>query len=67
MADKEVPVVGSVLCCWCDGPAKVYSSYKTQVYNLIKAMADANPSYFTDTVKLPATDTANQVSVVVTG
>ena len=30
-------------------------------------MADANPSYFTDTVKLPATDTANQVSVVVTG
>lgn len=67
MADKEVPVVGSVLCVWCDGPAKVYSSYKTQVYNLIKAMADANPSYFTDTVKLPATDTANQVSVVVTG
>lgn len=37
VADKEVPVVGSVLCCWCDGPAKVYSSYKTQVYNLIKA------------------------------
>ena len=67
VADKEVPVVGSVLCVWCDGPAKVYSSYKTQVYNLIKAMADANPSYFTDTVKLPATDTANQVSVVVTG
>ncbi|MEF2941959.1 MAG: fibro-slime domain-containing protein, partial [Oscillospiraceae bacterium] len=67
VADKEVPVVGSVLCCWCDGPAKVYSSYTTQVYNLIKAMADANPAYFTDTVKLPATDTANQVSVVVTG
>lgn len=67
VADKEVPVVGSVLCCWCDGPAKVYSSYKTQVYNLIKAMADANPAYFTDTVKLPATDTADQVSVVVTG
>ena len=67
VADKEVPVVGSVLCCWCDGPAKVYSSYKTQVYNLIKAMADANPTYFNDTVKLPATDTGNQVSVVVTG
>ena len=30
-------------------------------------MADANPAYFTDTVKLPATDTADQVSVVVTG
>ena len=67
VADKEVPVVGSVLCCWCDGPAKAYSSYKTQVYNLITAMADANPAYFTDTVKLPATDTADQVSVVVTG
>lgn len=67
VADKEVPVVGSVLCCWCDGPAKVYSSYKTQVYNLIKAMADANPSYFTDAVKLPATDTDDRVSVVVTG
>lgn len=67
VADKEVPVVGSVLCCWCDGPAKVYSSYKTQVYNLITAMADANPAYFTDAVKLPATDTGNQVSVVVTG
>ena len=67
VADKEVPVVGSVLCVWCDGPTKVYSSYKTQVYNLIKAMADANPAYFTDAVKLPATDTADQVSVVVTG
>lgn len=67
VADKEVPVVGSVLCCWCDGPAKDYSSYKTQVYNLIKAMADANPAYFTDAVKLPATDTDDQVSVVVTG
>ena len=67
VADKAVPVVGSVLCCWCDGPAKVYSSYKTQVYNLIKAMADANPTYFNDKVKLPATDTDDQVSVVVTG
>lgn len=67
VADKEVPVVGSVLCVWCDGPAKVYSSYKTQVYDLIKAMANANPTYFTDTVKLPATDTDDQVSVVVTG
>jgi fibro-slime domain-containing protein len=67
VADKEVPVVGSVLCVWCDGPAKVYSNYETQVYNLIKAMADANPAYFTDAVKLPATDTDDQVSVVVTG
>lgn len=67
VADKAVPVVGSVLCVWCDGPAKTYSTYKTQVYNLIKAMADANPTYFNDAVKLPATDTDDQVSVVVTG
>lgn len=67
VADKAVPVVGSVLCVWCDGPAKTYSTYKTQVYNLIKAMADANPTYFNDKVKLPATDTDDQVSVVVTG
>lgn len=65
--DKEVPVVGSVLCVWCDGPAKDYSIYKTQVNSLIKAMADANPTYFTDKVKLPATDAVDQVSVVVTG
>lgn len=30
-------------------------------------MADANPTYFNDAVKLPATDTDDQVSVVVTG
>lgn len=59
--------IGSILCVWCDGPAMDYSSYKTQVCNLIKAMADANPTYFTDKVKLPATDTDDQVSVVVTG
>lgn len=53
VADKEVPVVGSVLCVWCDGPAKDYSSYKTQVYNLILAMADANPEYFRATGTTP--------------
>lgn len=66
--------VGSVLCVWCDGPGVDYNGYgyittdkTTQqcVYDLIKAMANANPTYFTDKVKLPATD--NQVSVVVTG
>lgn len=67
VADKEVPVVGSVLCCWCDGPDRSYPANREKVYNLIKAMADANPAYFTDAVKLPATDTGNQVSVVVTG
>lgn len=68
--------IGSILCVWCDGPSVDYNGYgyitqdkTTQqcVYDLIKAMADANPAYFTDTVKLPATDTADQVSVVVTG
>lgn len=53
VADKEVPVVGSVLCVWCDGPAKDYSSYKTQVYNLIQAMADVNPEYFRATGTTP--------------
>lgn len=68
--------IGSILCVWCDGPSVDYNGYgyitqdkTTQqcVYDLIKAMADANPAYFTDAVKLPATDTADQVSVVVTG
>lgn len=67
VADKEVPVVGSVLCVWCDGPDRSYPDNREKVYNLIKAMADANPAYFTDKVKLPATDTDDQVSVVVTG
>ena len=67
VADKEVPVVGSVLCVWCDGPDRSFPANREKVYNLIKAMADANPAYFTDAVKLPATDTADQVSVVVTG
>ena len=66
-ADKEIPVVGSVLCCWCDGPAKSFSENKANVYNLIKAMADANPEYFTDEVKLPAADTSADVSVEVVG
>lgn len=60
VADKEVPVVGSVLCVWCDGPAKVYSSYKTQVYNLIEAMADANPEYFKAAGTTPEKPDVNQ-------
>lgn len=59
-SDGAVPLVGSVLCCWCDGPYIGYTdkgvnkgtaSARTQtnqesVYKLIKAMADANPDYF---------------------
>lgn len=59
--------IGSILCVWCDGPDRSYPDNREKVYNLIKAMADANPAYFTDAVKLPATDTDDQVSVVVTG
>lgn len=59
-SDGAIPLVGSVLCCWCDGPSIGYTdkgvnkgtaSARTQtnqesVYKLIKAMADANPDYF---------------------
>ncbi len=57
--------VGSVLCVWCDAPNQTYDSSK--VYALIKAMADANPTYFTDIVKLPASDASANVSVEVLG
>ena len=53
VADKEVPVVGSVLCCWCDGPDRSYPANREKVYNLIKAMADANPDYFRATGTTP--------------
>ena len=69
--------IGSILCVWCDGPSVNYTDgygYITRnqtnqqcVYSLIKAMADANPEYFTDEVKLPATDTSEDVSVEVVG
>lgn len=57
--------IGSVLCVWSDAPNQTYESSK--VYALIKAMADANPEYFTDEVKLPAADTSADVSVEVVG
>lgn len=68
--------IGSILCVWCDGPSVDYNGYgyitkdkTTQqcVYDLIKTMADVNSTYFTDTVKLPATDEDNGVSVVLAG
>lgn len=39
------PVVGSVLCVWCDYPSYTYES--TKVYDLIAKMAEYNPDYFT--------------------
>ena len=53
VADKEVPVVGSVLCVWCDGPDRSFPANREKVYNLIQAMADANPDYFRATGTTP--------------
>lgn len=70
-------LLGSILCVWCDGPSVGYTTgygYKAtnqtnqqSVYNLIKAMAEYNPDYFTGKVKLAASDDATDVSVAVTG
>lgn len=67
VADKEIPVVGSVLCCWCDGPSKSWAGSRDEVYDLIATMAEYNPDYFTGKVKLSASDDATGVSVAVTG
>lgn len=76
VADKEIPVVGSILCVWCDGPKVDYyakgheatsQTNQQSVYNLIKAMAEYNPDYFTGKVKLSASDDATGVSVTMTG
>lgn len=58
-----VAPVGSVLCCWCDGPSMSYTgtavskgtapsgqTNQQSVYALIKAMAEANPDYFRGSV-----------------
>jgi fibro-slime domain-containing protein len=58
-------LLGSILCVWCDAPGETYESVK--VYNLIKAMAEYNPDYFTGKVKLSAFDDATGVSVAVAG
>ena len=72
---NEKPM-GSILCVWCDVPSYNYTGYgevattqtnQQSVYNLIKAMAKYNPDYFTDKVKLSASDDATGVSVAVTG
>lgn len=69
-------LLGSILCVWCDGPKVDYyakghtatnQTNQQSVYNLIKAMAEYNPDYFTDKVKLSASDDATGVSVAVTG
>ena len=72
---NEKPM-GSILCVWCDVPSYSYTGYgevattqtnQQSVYNLIKAMAEYNPDYFTGKIKLSASDDATGVSVAVTG
>ena len=50
--------IGSILCVWSDAPDQTYDSSK--VYNLIKAMADANPEYFKATGTTPEKPDVNQ-------
>ena len=64
VADKEIPVVGSVLCCWCDGPHLSWADSKDKVYDLIATMAENNPDYFKDTAPVLAPVDGGTVSPV---
>ena len=64
VADKEIPVVGSVLCCWCDGPHLSWADSKDKVYDLIATMAKHNPDYFKDTTPVLAPVDGGTVSPV---
>lgn len=64
VADKEIPVVGSVLCCWCDGPHLSWADSKDKVYDLIATMAESNPDYFKDTAPVLAPVDGGTVSPV---
>lgn len=66
----NVTPVGSMLCVWCDGPKKDYSSSKDNVYSLIQTMAEQNPTYFkaAELPDIPAqtlTDAASGITVTV--
>lgn len=58
--------IGSILCVWCDAPNQKYEPEK--VYNLIKAMADANPDYFKkEAANVPAVEISeNETNVKTT-
>ncbi len=62
---SEKPI-GSILCVWCDAPNQTYEPEK--VYNLIKAMAAANPDYFKkEAANVPAVEISeNQTNVKTT-
>ena len=61
------PVVGSVLCVWCDYPSYTYESEK--VYDLIAKMAEYNPDYFKSTAApdKPGTKLEKTIDVTVGG
>lgn len=74
---KVVPI-GSVLCCWCDGPSMGYNdngysdwnhpsagqTNRQSVYNLIAEMAKQNSDYFKDTTPVLAPVDGGTVSPV---
>lgn len=79
--EGEIELAGSVLCCWCDGPSIEYTGTRVNkgnapanqtnqksVYNLIKAMADANPDYFKkEAANVPAVEISeNETNVKTT-
>ena len=63
----NVTPIGSMLCVWCDGPHKDYSASKDNVYDLIKTMAEQNPTYFkaADLPEQTLTDAASGITVTV--
>lgn len=68
-ADGVIELAGSVLCCWCDGPSVNYTDdIKQNVYDLIKAMAAANPDYFKkEAANVPAVEISeNETNVKTT-
>lgn len=78
--EGEIELAGSVLCCWCDGPSIEYTGTRVNkgnapanqtnqksVYNLIKAMADANPDYFKkEAANVPAVEISENAANVKT-
>lgn len=62
---SEKPI-GSILCVWCDAPNQTYEPKK--VYDLIKAMAAANPDYFKkEAANVPAVEISeNETNVKTT-
>lgn len=63
--NSGITPVGSMLCMWCDGPFVSYdSTCQTNVYDLIKTMAEKNPTYFTESGgNLGETPSGNMITI----